>query len=79
MHVNTIATPRTGQQDTNSGYPSGRPGRTGRQNVIGRWPAKKARSTAGYAHLADAHLVEAAETFSAIIAAAMAGGSAAGP
>ena len=32
------------------------------------------RTTAGYAHLADAYLVEAAEKVGAVIAAAMAGG-----
>ena len=37
------------------------------------------RTTAGYAHIADAHLVEAAETVGAIIAAAMAGENPAGP
>ena len=40
---------------------------------------RRHRTTAGYAHLADAHLVEAAETVGALIAAAMAGGAAAGP
>ena len=37
------------------------------------------RTTAGYAHLADAHLVEAAEKVGAVIAAAMAGETAPGP
>ncbi len=37
------------------------------------------RTTAGYAHLADAYLVEAAEKVGAVIAAAMAGETAPGP
>ena len=39
---------------------------------------RRHRTTAGYAHLADTHLVEAAETVGSVIAAAMAGGTAAG-
>ncbi len=45
---------------------------------IGKLPGRH-RTTAGYAHLADAHLVEAAETVGAVIAAAMAGKTPAGP
>ena len=40
---------------------------------------RRHRTTAGYAHLADAHLVETAEKVGAVIAAAMAGGTTAGP
>lgn len=47
---------------------------------IGKLPGhRRHRTTAGYAHLADAHLVEAAETVGAVIAAAMAGKTPAGP
>ena len=40
---------------------------------------RRHRTTAGYAHLADAHLVEAAERVGAVIARAMTGGSGPGP
>ena len=46
------------------------------ERLLGR---SRHRTTAGYAHLADAHLVEAAETVGAVIAAAMAGETAPGP
>ena len=46
--------------------------------VIALLGHRRHRTTAGYAHLADAHLVKAAETVNVAIAAAMAGGSSAG-
>ena len=40
---------------------------------------RRHRTTAGYAHLADAHLVEAAERMGAVIARAMTAGGEPGP